>query len=296
MSAPRTLHDDEPAMDETLVRGLLTDQFPRWAALPLRPVASDGTQNLLFRLGDDLVVRMPRTPGAAADVPGEQDTVRRLAPRLPVAVPEPLGTGAPGRGYPWPWAVYRWLPGTIPAGDRLKDPARLAVDVAEFVRALQKADPAGAPAAYRGGSLAPRDAGTRETIGRLEGIVDTGAATALWQDALDAPAWTGPDVWLHADLEPGNVLVDPETGRLTAVIDFGCAGLGDPAVDLIAAWYVLDEEGAAVFRTAVGHDEAAWRRGRGWALTIAVHELAYYRGRNAFMADTAARVLGRLLG
>ncbi|MZD09040.1 phosphotransferase [Streptomyces sp. SID5785] len=290
------MHDDEPDVDEALVRGLLADQFPRWAALPLRPVGSDGTSNLLYRLGDELVVRLPRTRGAAADVPGEQRWLTRLAPALPVAVPEPLGAGTPGRGYPWPWSVYRWLPGTVPTGERPRDPARLGRDIADFVRALQRADTTGAPAADRGAPLAPRDADTRATLARLDGLLDAGAATALWQDALDAPAWRRPGVWLHADLEPGNVLVDPETGGLTAVIDFGCTGVGDPAVDLIAAWYVLDDEGAAAFRASVGHDAATWRRGRGWALTIAAHELAYYRGRNAFMADTAARVLGRLLG
>jgi aminoglycoside phosphotransferase (APT) family kinase protein len=295
MSAPRKLHDGEPDMDEALVRGLIADQFPEWAGLPLRIVDSDGTSNLLYRLGDDLAVRLPRTPGAAADVPREQHWMPRLAPALPVPVPEPVGAGEPGRGYPWPWAVYRWLPGQLPGGGRPRDRAGLGRDVAGFVRALQGVDTTGAPAADRGKPLAPRDAATREVIGRLDGLVDPAAATALWQDALDAPAWTGPDVWLHADLEPGNVLVDPETGRLAAVIDFGCMGVGDPAVDLIVAWYVLDDEGAAAFREAVGHDEATWRRGRGWALTVAAHELDYYRGRNAFMADTAARVLGRLL-
>ncbi|MYW63378.1 phosphotransferase [Streptomyces sp. SID8379] len=296
MTAPRKLHDGEPDIDAGLVRELLADQFPEWAGLPVRYVESDGTSNMLFRLGDDLVVRLPRTPGSAADVPREQRWMRRLAPELPVAVPAPLGAGAPGRGYPWPWSVYRWIPGVLPTVGEGVQSELFARDLAGFVRALQRVDTAGAPAADRGKPLAPRDASTRDAIGRLDGVIDTAAALALWETALRAPGWAGPDVWVHADPEPGNVLVDPVSGRLAAVIDFGCMGVGDPAVDLIVAWYVLDDALRDTFRAAVGCDAATWTRGRGWALTIAVHELTYYRGRNAFMADTAARVVGRLLG
>ncbi|MFJ4713672.1 aminoglycoside phosphotransferase family protein [Streptomyces sp. NPDC088785] len=296
MTTPRRMHDDEPDIDRALVAGLLADQFPRWAALPLRYVASDGTSNLLLRLGDDLAVRMPRTPGAAADVPGERAALRRLAPGLPCAVPEPVGAGVPGRGYPWPWSVHRWIDGVLPEAGADRQPAQLARDVADFVRALGRADTTGAPAAERGGPLAPRDAETRAALARLDGAVDTAAALALWESALAAPRRDGPAVWVHGDLEPGNLLVDADSGRLAAVIDFGCTGVGDPAVDLIVAWYVLDDGLRDTFRAAVGCDDAAWTRGRGWALSIAALELSYYRGRNAFMADNAARVLGRLLG
>ncbi|MEU6845267.1 aminoglycoside phosphotransferase family protein [Streptomyces sp. NPDC046716] len=296
MTTPSKLHDDEPDIDHALVAGLLADQFPHWAGLPLRYVPSDGTSNMLFRLGDDLVVRMPRTPGSAADVPGEQHWLRRLGPGLPVAVPEPVGEGAPGRGYPWPWSVQRWIDGVLPTVGTGGQPALLAQDVADFVRALWRVDTTGAPAAERGAPLAPRDAATRAALEQLAGVVDTAAALALWKSALDAPRRDGPGVWLHGDLEPGNLLVDPDSGRLAAVIDFGCTGVGDPAVDLIVAWYVLDDDLRDAFRAAVGCDEATWTRGRGWALSIAALELSYYRGRNAFMADTAARVMGRLLG
>ncbi|MFE6887657.1 aminoglycoside phosphotransferase family protein [Streptomyces sp. NPDC057694] len=296
MTTPRKLHDDEPDIDDALVAGLLADQFPQWAALPLRYLASDGTSNMLFRLGDGLVVRMPRTAGAAADVPGEQRWMRRLGPELPVAVPEPVGAGVPGRGYPWPWSVCRWIDGVLPTIGTGEQPVGLAHDVADFVRALTRVDTTGAPAADRGKPLAPRDASTRAALDQLDGALDTAAALTLWESALRAPRWDGPDVWVHGDLEPGNLLVDADSGRLAAVIDFGCTGVGDPAVDLIVAWYVLDDGLRDTFRAAVGCDEATWTRGRGWALSIAALELSYYRGRNAFMADTAARVLGRLLG
>ncbi|MBO1332173.1 aminoglycoside phosphotransferase family protein [Streptomyces sp. VRA16 Mangrove soil] len=296
MTSPRKLHDDEPDIDQALVEALLADRFPDRAGLPVRHVASDGTSNMLFRLGDDLVVRMPRTPGAAADVAGEQHWMRRLGPELPVPVPTPVGEGAPGHGYPWPWAVYRWIPGTLPAVGAESQPEAFARDVAGFVRALRRVDTTGAPAADRGKPLAPRDASTRNAVARLGDVLDPKAAIALWEAALAAPGWAGPDVWVHGDLEPGNLLVDPDTGRLAAVLDFACMGVGDPAVDLIVAWYVLDDRLRDTFREAVGCDEATWTRGRGWALTIAVHELDYYRDRNAFMYETAARVVGRLLG
>ncbi|WP_420036948.1 aminoglycoside phosphotransferase family protein [Streptomyces sp. cg28] len=296
MTTPSKLHDDEPDIDHELVAGLIADQFPQWAGLPLRHLATDGTSNTLFRLGDGLVVRLPRTPGSAADIPGEAHWLRRLGPALPVAVPEPAGAGEPGRGYPWPWSVHGWIDGVLPEVGTGGQPAALAQDVADFVRALWRVDTTGAPAADRGKPLAPRDAATRAAIEQLDGVLDPTAALALWESALAAPRWDGPDVWLHGDLEPGNVLVDADSGRLAAVIDFGCTGVGDPAVDLIVAWYVLDDGLCDTFRAAVGCDEATWTRGRGWALSIAVLELSYYRGRNAFMFDTAARVVGRLLG
>ncbi|MER5946500.1 aminoglycoside phosphotransferase family protein [Streptomyces sp. NPDC001904] len=295
MTTPRKLHDDEPDIDHALIAGLLADQFPHWSGLSLRYLPTDGTSNMLFRLGDGLVVRMPRTPGSAADVPGERRWLRRLGPALPVAVPEPVGVGDPGRGYPWPWSVHRWIDGVLPQVGTGGQPARLAQDLADFVRALWRVDTTGAPAADRGKPLAPRDGSTRAALERLDGVVDTTAALALWESALAAPRWEGPDVWLHGDLEPGNLLVDADSGRLAAVIDFGCTGVGDPAVDLIVAWYILDDGLRDTFRAAVGCDEATWTRGRGWALSIAVLELSYYRGRNAFMFDTAARVVGRLL-
>lgn len=289
----RTMHADEARIEVSLVRRLLGAQFPRWADLPVTAIDSAGTSNAMFRLGEDMVVRLPRIEGAAGDVEKEHRWLPRLAPPLPVAVPVPLGKGVPAEGYPWPWSVYRWLEGDNPVVGRLAEPGALAGDLAEFVAALHRIDPADGPASYRGEPLAERDAATRRAIGDLDGIVDTGAATAAWEAALRAPAWEGPGVWVHADLQPGNLLL--VRGRLGAVIDFGCLGLGEPAVDLIVAWYVLPAGARDVFRAALDVDDATWVRGRGWALSIALMELRYYRDTNPVMADIARHVVREVL-
>ncbi|MFE3549037.1 aminoglycoside phosphotransferase family protein [Streptomyces kronopolitis] len=289
----RTLHADEADIDMSLVRRLLAAQFPQWADRSLTAVDSAGTSNAMYRLGADMVVRLPRIAGAASDVEKEHHWLPRLAPTLPVAVPAPLGKGSPADGYPWPWSVYRWLDGANPALGRLAAPGRLAADLAEFVTALQRIDPADGPPAYRSEPLPARDDATRAALAELDALVDTEAATAVWEAALRAPSWPGPAVWIHADLQPGNVLLD--RGRLSAVIDFGCAGLGDPAVDVIAAWYLLPAEARGVFRTALGVDEATWARGRGWALSVALMELSYYRTTHPAMADIARTVIGEVL-
>ncbi|MFE1751214.1 aminoglycoside phosphotransferase family protein [Streptomyces anandii] len=289
-----TLRPGEPRFDSGLVRRLIAAQFPQWSRLAVAPVDSDaGTTNVMYRLGDDMVVRLPRTPGAAGDVEKEHRWLPRLAPVLPVSVPLPLGLGTPGPGCPWAWSVHRWLDGAIAVPGNVTAPDALARDLAAFVTALHRADPRGGPPSYRGEPLAARDATTRENIAALRGEVDAGAATAVWEEALNAPAPGGPPVWIHADLQPGNLLV--ADGRLGAVIDFGCLGLGDSAVDLLPAWYVLPSGARAVFRDALGADAATWARGRGWALSVALAELRHYRTAHPFMAGTARRVLGRLL-
>ncbi|MEU1541560.1 aminoglycoside phosphotransferase family protein [Actinacidiphila glaucinigra] len=290
---PRTPDGDGAGDGTALVRRLLHAQFPHWADLPLTPTGSAGTSNAMYRLGTDMVVRLPRTAGAADDVDKEHRWLPRLAPGLPASVPTPLGRGAPVEGYPWPWSVYGWLEGENPVVGRLAEPAALAGDLAAFVAALQRVGPAGAPPAYRGEPLAARDRATRSAIDVLRTEVDAAAAGAVWEAALAAPEPQGRPVWVHADLQPGNLLV--ADGRLSAVIDFGCTGLGDPAVDTIAAWYVLPAAARGVFRAALGTDDATWARGRGWALSIALMELRHYRGTHERMASIARSVLGELL-
>ncbi|WP_328302848.1 aminoglycoside phosphotransferase family protein [Streptomyces sp. NBC_00435] len=289
------MHVGEPDIDTALVTRLIAGQFPRWASLPVERVDSAGTSNAMYRLGRDMVVRLPRTPGSAADVRTEQVWLRRLAPGLPVAVPVPLGTGLAAEGYPWPWSVYGWLPGATAVVGAIAEPDLLAQDLAEFTAALHRADTVDAPLSYRSEPLGERDTGTRAAIAELgaNGDIDAEAAATVWDEALPAPLSSGPPVWIHADLQPGNVLLADD--RLAAVIDFGCAGLGDPAVDLIAAWYLLPAGARPAFRAALGADDASWTRGRGWALSIAVAELSYYRGTNPVMAATARHVIGELL-
>lgn len=292
------MHADEVDTDAGLVRRLLAAQFPQWAELPVERVRSDGTDNALYRLGDDLVARLPRSPSRVHLVAKEVEWLPRLAPHLPVAVPIPLAEGAPGEGYPWPWSVCTWLAGENPTVGALDDPASLAVELAAFVGALQLIDPTDGPPAgegnfQRGVPLAERDARTREAIEALRGVVDTEAVTAAWEMALSAPPWSGAPVWLHGDLAPGNVLL--VDGRLSAVIDFGCLGVGDPAVDLIVAWNLLPPRARDLFRAALEVDAAAWERGRGWALSFALIALPYYERTNPALVASSRHVLRELL-
>jgi aminoglycoside phosphotransferase (APT) family kinase protein len=273
-----------------LVERLIAAQFPQWTDLPVAPVRTPGTDNAMYRLGDDLVVRLPRRPGGAAQLERDSRWLPVLAPQLPLPVPAPVAAGRPAHGYPFAWTVGRWLPGeTVEAfTDR-----RAALDLAAFVRALRAVDPAGAPAGYRGGALADRDAPVRAAIAQLQGELDTAAATVAWERAVAAPAWDGPPTWSHGDLHAGNVLV--AGGRVSAVIDFGCAGVGDPACDVMPAWTLLGAAHRDTFRDAVGADDAMWERARGWVLCMGLVALPYYRERDPAFAATARRMLDRAL-
>ncbi|MFJ8214507.1 aminoglycoside phosphotransferase family protein [Streptomyces sp. NPDC096033] len=279
-------------LGESLVERLVEAQFPQWAGLPVREVPSAGTDNAMYRLGEDMAVRLPRVPDAAGQVGVEQRWLPHLAPRLPLEVPVPLGHGAPAAGYGSAWSVYRWLD-----GENLYDrplPERGLHDAADrlgaFLAALHRIDTAGAPRSCRGGPVDTADAEVRAAIRDLgaDGTHDAEAATAAWEAAVRAPRWRGAPVWLHGDLLPGNLL--GRRGRLTAVIDFGLVGVGDPACDLMAAWTVLTVESREAFRAAVGVDDATWARGRGWALRFGLTAEHHYRGGlNPVLADVGHR-------
>jgi len=291
------VHAGEAAVDGGLVSRLVAAQFPQWAALPLTPVRSAGTVNVLFRLGDDLVVRLPRVDWSLGDIESDATWLPRLAPLLPVAIPSVVAVGTPGEGFSWPWAIYHWLPGDVPAAGGLADPSGLAVDLAAFVRAMRAVDLAGAPAAYRGGGHSLLDPPVRKCLAELDGLLDpaaVAAVTAVWDATLAIPDHAGPPTWLHGDLLPGNLLVDA-AGRLSAVIDFATLGVGDPSCDLIPAWAVLAPEARAVFREAVAVDDATWLRGRGRALAIAVIALPYYHRTNPAFAATARYIIGQTI-
>jgi aminoglycoside phosphotransferase (APT) family kinase protein len=292
------MHPGMYPIGDDLVRRLIAGQFPQWAGLAVERFASGGTVNAMYRLGDDMVVRLPLVQGGADDVLLEQEWLPRLAPYLPTPVPEVLGDGEPAEGYPWPWSVYRWLTGENPEAEALSEPVLLAEDLAEFVAAMRSITLPGAPQAHRGGRLASLDAETRAAIEELRGIpqegVDCDAATAAWEEAVQAPGWEGPPVWLHADLMPGNLLV--HDGRLSAVIDFGCLGVGDPACDLFPAWNLLPSIAREVFREGLSVDDATWTRGRGRTLSEALISLPYYRKTNLAMARNARHVIRTVLG
>ncbi|UXT22778.1 aminoglycoside phosphotransferase family protein [Agrobacterium tumefaciens] len=286
--------DDRIVVSTEQVRALVDSQFPQWAGLNIRPVELSGWDNRSFRLGDEMLVRMPSAVRYVAQVEKEHRWLPALAPLLPFPIPAPLALGQPGQGYPFRWSVYRWLEGEPLARylDRV-DLSTIAIDVAAFLRALHGVDasngpPAGAHNFHRGGSLSVYDGEAKASAARLADEVDQALAMEIWQLALSSH-WRKQGVWVHGDIAEGNLLV--KDGRLSAVIDFGSSGVGDPSSDLILAWNVLDAESRAVFRRALELDEATWQRGRGWALWKALIVLDAERGRNDKMAEWSRRTI-----
>ncbi len=281
----RALHSDEIPIDSALVRDLVRRAMPAFADMPVRRLASSGSTNALFRLGDELLVRLPRQPGGSETISKEATWLPVLGPLLPVSVPEVVAVFEPDRDYPERWSVVRWIDGAHPEvvdPDAAVDPRRedLAKNLAGVVEALGRAEvPAGAVTnphlrSYRGEPLATMDRATRENIERCRSLddfdLDLDAAEQIWADAMRLPGATerGTPRWYHGDLAAENLLV--RDGALAAVLDFGGLSVGDPTVDLVVAWEVLDPPARELFRRHLGVDDATWLRGRAWALCIAL--------------------------
>jgi aminoglycoside phosphotransferase (APT) family kinase protein len=298
MMREKKMHADEVDIDVHLVRRLLADQFPQWVDLPIERVKPSGTDNATYRLGDDMVVRLPRVEGAVAPLVKEREWLPRLAARLPLAVPVPLANGGPADGYTFDWSIYRWLEGETATLGRIADAHQAAIDLAEFIAALQRIDPTGGPLPQndfsRGVPLARRDAETRAAIASLGDKIDVDAVTAAWEEALRAPEWTLPPVWVHGDLDSRNLLVT--NGRLSGVIDFGCLTVGDPACDVMVAWKLFSGRSRDAFRAELSVDGATWARSRGWALSQALIALAYYTAEtNAVLVRECQRWMAEVL-
>ncbi|HEY1489005.1 MAG TPA: aminoglycoside phosphotransferase family protein [Micromonosporaceae bacterium] len=286
---------DLPTTDADLVRRLLTAQFPQWADLSITRLREAGTDHTLYRLGTDLVARMPRIPDAVDQAESDGRWLPHLAPHLPLPVPAPLAVGAPGEGFPWPWSVAPWIPGENPSAGHL-DMDVAAVQLGEFVAALRTIGTTGGYVKIgtaRGVPLSARDEITRTAIAELGDRVDGRRALAVWDRAVSARPWPGPLSWVHGDLQPGNLLV--RTGRLVAVIDFGGLGLGDPAVDLMPAWNLFDGTSRRLFREASGSDDYTWYRGQGWSLSTAICGLPYYWDRDRRIVASGLREVASVL-
>lgn len=289
--------DGRAGIDAQLVARLIAAQFPQWSHLPVRPVERDGWDNRTFRLGEDMSVRLPTAAHYVPAVDKEHQWLPVLARCLPVPVPTPLALGRPGEGYPFPWSVRGWLAGRPARSDDIHSADQLAVDVADFLAALRHVDPTGGPEAgahsfFRGASLAHYDAETRHALGALTDRLDIAAVQARWNDALGA-TWHGPPVWFHGDVAAGNLLV--ADGRLSAVIDFGTCGVGDPACDLVIAWTLFSGHSRAIFRAQIGQDAAMWTRARGWALWKALISLADELDADSDSAGINLRVIADVL-
>ena len=289
------MHADEIAIDDRTVRRLVDAQLPEWAGLPLRRLPPLGTDNQLFRLGEDLLVRMPRIAGPAETVLFEHTWLPRIAPHLSLPIPAPVALGLPGAGYPWHWTVVPWIEGANPTPETF-DLEEWAVSLGSFVKECRAVPGLGGPVKTegRGAPLGALDPWVQEWTARADPAeVSRDAVLAVWADALAAPAYDGEPCWFHGDLHEGNLLV--ADGRLAAVIDWGAAGRGDPAIELNAMWGYLPESAADLYRATVGLDEAAYRRARGFALAPSISASTYYRETAPEIARGALETVRRLI-
>ncbi|MFD3943006.1 aminoglycoside phosphotransferase family protein [Streptomyces sp. NPDC058579] len=310
----------DPVRSDRTVRTLIAAQFPQWAGLPVRRVPSAGTDNDMYRLGDSLAVRLPKTSENAGSIAKEQRWLPRLAPHLPLPVPVPVGHGVPGDGFDLPWSVYDWLDGANAYDEPIADLAHAAVELGRFGAAMRRVDATDGPRSFRGGHVTEWAEGAMEgaiqalgadgTLGAdgafdadgtldadgafdADGLLGADRVAAAWESVLRLPQWDGPPRWVHGDLLPGNLLA--RDGRLSAVIDFGAVGTGDPACDMMAAWTLLTAETRPLFRAAAEVDDATWARGRGWALCWGVVTEHEYRGTNPVLAAVAHRAWSEAL-
>ena len=289
---PVRMHVDEVDTDAALVRRLLEAQHPQWADQPIERVPSAGTDNAMYRLGEDLAVRLPRIDWAVDNVAKEQRWLPVLAPHLPLPIPVAVASGAPTAEFPHPWGVVPWLPGRVATLDGLDDPVQTARDLAGFVRSLRAVDATDGPRHHRGGSLRHGDRLVREGLAGLEGEVDVPALLRVWEAAVAAPAHDGRPTWFHGDLSALNVLV--ADGRVSGIIDWGTCGVGDPAIDLMVAWSLLPVGARDVYREELGVADAEWARGKGWVVT-GVFGIGYYRYTNPVLVAGVRRALEAVL-
>ncbi len=285
------LHEDELPIDLDLVRALVDRAHPEYANLQLTRLDSSGSSNALFRLGAELVVRLPRQPGGTATIDKEARWLPQIAPQLPVPIPQVVAVGEPDLGYSERWSIVTWLAGDLPTvvdptpGQTATRPL-LAQDLAAAVTALHAVDVSPEALAdpelrwYRGEPVATMDRQTRSDIEACRHLrdldLDLDAAARVWDEAMALPEAdqdTTPR-WYHGDLLAENLLV--RDGRLAGVLDFGGLSVGDPTVDLMVAWELLDTSSRDVFRQAVDVDDDSWLRGRAWALAVALMTFPYY--------------------
>ncbi|MET8825775.1 aminoglycoside phosphotransferase family protein [Streptomyces sp. NPDC004610] len=291
-----TLHEKEIPVDEALIRSLLRAQRPEWAALPLSP-AGAGTDNTMYRLGDELLVRLPRTADNGNSVRKEQEWLPRLAPFLSCPIPEPVHAGTPTDAFPVVWSVYRWIGGDVAGPDTVQDWPTFGTDLAAVVGELHRIDLMGATRAdglswYRGGSLGPCDQWISRCLDDCRTIVgselDVDTLEQLWRAALAMPESAGPHVWLHGDLKPTNLLV--RDGRLHAVIDFGGLSVGLPDAEHSTLWD-LPPQARRAYWDASDLDDVTWARARAWAIAVGASGLSYYwHTYPAFVAECMARL------
>jgi aminoglycoside phosphotransferase (APT) family kinase protein len=291
---------DDSKIDVALAQKLVATQFPQWEELSVNRLTSAGTDHALFGLGNAMLIRLPKRLSAASQIEKEHFWLPKLAPHVTTAsisIPSPIAKGASDGSFPWSWGIYAWIDGESMDTARVANTQQLANDLANFVVMMRNAPHDGTPIApdnmMRGQPLALRDATTCQSIQALSDEINMPLAMKVWQHALSAPPWRDTPRWVHGDLLPGNLLV--RDGRLCAVIDFGGARVGDPAVDAMPAWTSFNAETRTIFRHAIEVSDATWNRARGWALSWAVIALACYRESTSPLSDIARYTIREVL-
>jgi aminoglycoside phosphotransferase (APT) family kinase protein len=290
---------DKPEISLSLVNELVVEQFPQWAHLRITTIKFGGIDNKTYRLGDEMLIRLPSAEGYAGQVQKEQEWLPKIAPHLTTQIPEPIAMGISSKQYPWNWSIYKWIEGGSANTLHIDNHQLLEIakKLAQFLRELQKIDTTGGPAGglhnyYRGAHPSVYDVETRSAISKLQGLIDADKATAIWEKAINSK-WHKQPVWIHGDVASGNILVNQ--GELAAVIDFGCMGIGDPACDLVIAWTLLKNESRKIFKEEVGLDTDTWDRARGWALWKASIELVSLQNKTSSEAMKRLEIINQLL-
>ncbi|NUW36753.1 aminoglycoside phosphotransferase family protein [Nonomuraea sp. SMC257] len=300
------MHADQLTVTPETVRALVEEQFPQWRGLPVRSVASQGTVNAIFRVGDDLAARFPLQPANTESIrrrlETEAEAARELAGRTRYPTPEPVALGEPGAGYPLPWSVQTWLPGVVAFDEDPGESVAFAHDLADLIGDLRAIGTRGRTFSGdgRGGELRTHDAWVETCLGHTEDLLragrlhlDVGRLRDLWAKLRSLPRDAAGDVMTHGDLIPGNVLVS--AGRLSGILDVGGFGPADPALDLVSAWHLLETGPRQALRERLGCDDVEWERGKAWALQQAMGAVWYYLDSNPAMSRMGRRTLERIL-
>jgi aminoglycoside phosphotransferase (APT) family kinase protein len=270
---PLAMHADELTVGIQTVRDLVSHQFPQWARLPITGFASQGTVNALFRMGDQLAARFPLQPAGVDEtrrwLESEAEAARELLGRTPFATPEPVAIGDPGAGFPLPWSVQTWLPGTTATEIDPGNSMAFGEDLATFIEGVRSIDTLGRTFARsgRGRDLHAHDPWMQTCFQHSEKLLDVPRLRRMWAAFRELPR-VAADVMTHGDLIPGNVLVSK--GRLAGVIDVGGLGPADPALDLVGAWHLLEPKPRQVLRERLACDDLEWQRGKAWAFEQAM--------------------------
>lgn len=278
-----------------LAKKLINSQFPEYADLTVTEVELQGHDNRTYRIGDDMLIRMPTAESYALKVPIEQELLPKLAKHLSVAIPAPIKMGKPSEDYPYAFSIYKWLDGSsanhVTLDEQLLE--NLAFELATFLKELQVITDVEGPSPgqhnwYRGDHLSVYDSGAREQIAKLADIIDGSSALELWERAC-ATKWNKEPIWIHGDFAASNILI--KDNKLSGVIDFGGAAMGDPASDLVIAWTYLKGKARDIFVSAMGLDDDTWLRAKAWALWKATFELCNIEDKNSPEALLQKRII-----